>query len=383
MKDFVQIIPLFVLLSLTGCTTKSSYLDKIEPIKESFTEGQTAQYRAISWSDLPNWKKDNHLEALESFKNSCEVMKSDPKWQKVCLEADEESPSDPVSARIFFQRHFLPYEVVADGKKTAGVITGYYLPVLNASRTKSAKYRYAIYKKPADLVVVEADKFGRGKSFRGRITPDQKIVPYYTRAEIDSNEAPLKGDEIVWVDDDIALFFLHIQGSGFAQLESGEMVQINYDGQNGHKYHAIGKTLIEEGKIAKEEISLQSIRSYLLNHPEDKKRILNSNPSYIFFKEGDKTKGVLGTQGARLTNGRSVAVDRGFIDLGSPIFIEFTHPTSSQKISRLTVAQDTGGAIKGAVRVDYFWGDDLDAEINAGNMKSMGKIWLLIPKENL
>lgn len=353
----------------------------IKPIKESFSPNSSAQYRAISWRDLPNWKKDNHLDALESFKNSCKVMGGDPKWQKLCLEAEE--INDPVSARIFYESHFLPYEVIADGVKNDGVITGYYLPLLNGSRTKSKRYRYPIYKKPSDLVVVDAASFGKGKSFRGRLTNEQKVVPYYTREEIDIDNSPLAGSELLWVDDDIALFFLHIQGSGFVKLTSGEIVQVNYDGQNGHPYHAIGRTLIEEGKIEREKMSLQAIRAYLIEHPEDKKRLLNSNPSYIFFKESDKSDGVVGTQGAKLTNHRSVAVDRAFFELGTPLFLEFTHPTNNEKTSLLTVAQDTGGAIKGAVRADYFWGDDEFAEINAGNMKGLGKIWVLLPKENL
>lgn len=384
MKNLAFMSLVFAVLFLAGCAPKSYLNQEYQAVEESFSRNESAIYRSVNWQNLPNWKKDNHAEALSSFVNSCKVMQNDPRWKKVCLEAFEQDLNDSVGARIFFETHFLPYEVIADGQRKKGLITGYYLPVLNGSRTKTERYRYPIYKKPSDLVIVESALFGRNeRSFRGRITADQKIVPYYTRAEIDAPKSPLAGQELLFVDDDIALFFLHIQGSGFVKLPNGERVQVNYDGQNGQKYHAIGKTLIDEGKIARDGVSLQSIRDYLISNPNDKQRVLNTNPSYIFFKEGNISEGVTGTQGAKLTSGRSLAVDRGLIDLGTPIFLEFDHPQKVATVSKLLVAQDTGGAIKGAVRADYFWGESENAEESAGNMKSEGKIWVLLPKEAL
>ncbi|MDR3347326.1 MAG: MltA domain-containing protein, partial [Helicobacteraceae bacterium] len=192
---------------------------------------------------------------------------------------------------------------------------------------------------------------------------------------IDSNRSLLSGNEIFWVDDLVGLFFMHIQGSGLLETEKGEIYQLGYAAQNGHSYYAIGAYLAQSGEIEREDMSMQSIRKWLERHPDRMSEVMFMNKSYIFFEEGNVSLGVFGTQGVPLSAKRSIAVDQSFIPLGAPVFINVGD------LNRLTIAQDTGGAIKGAVRADLFWGQGDEAAKRAGKMKTLGRLYILLPKE--
>lgn len=381
MKKSSAIAALVILLC--GCASlKPSFDAQTTPlIAESFdgAKNQSAVYRPVSWKELGGWKKDDHAEALIAFVKSCEINAAASIWAKTCAEAKETGADDRVSARLFFETHFQPYEVIADGKSRQGLVTGYYLPLLNGSKTKTARFAYPIYKKPSDLVVVDLQAFGvNRKPTRARLTSDGMVTPYYDRAAIDSNASPLAGNELFWVDDPIGLFFMHIQGSGLIRFLSGETRLVGYADQNGRAYYPIGLYLIENGEIARDALSMQSIRAWLEANPKRMREVLNKNPSYIFFEEGNVSVGAFGAQGAPLSPKRSIAVDPSFIPLGAPVFIRAVDPSGD--LSRLCVAQDTGGAIKGATRADFFWGEGFEAEERAGKMRMQSEMWILLPK---
>ena len=362
------------MLFACGCAPKQPFAEADLLIGEPYSShNQSALYRPVAWKALKGWKNDNHSEAIAAFLASCGVMEE--RLQEVCGEAKLIESGDDTSARIFFETYFQPYEVIGDGEKVEGLVTGYYLPLLKGSRKQTARYKYPIYKKPSDMVIIDLNAFGLGrKSVRGRVSSDGKVIPYYDRAAIDQQPQLLKGSELFWVDDPIKLFFMHIQGSGLVQTPDGNIHQLSYASQNGHPYYPIGAYLIENDQIPKAKISMHTIREWLLKNPKQMWSVLHKNPSYIFFEESDIKQGTRGTQGVALTDRRSIAVDPSFISLGTPVFI------SAEEIKKLTIAQDTGGAIKGAVRADFFWGQGSDAETNAGNMKTNGRLFILLPK---
>ena len=216
---------------------------------------------------------------------------------------------------------------------------------------------------------------------RGRLNGN-KVVPYYSRADIDAGRASLQGREILWVDDAVDLFFLQVQGSGRVQLENGETVRIGYADQNGHPYVSIGRKLVEQGELSLEQASLQGIKQWGLRNPDKLGALFNQNPSYVFFRElPPSPNGPPGALGLPLTAGRSLAVDPRAIALGSLVYLATTWPNSTQALNRLMLAQDTGGAIKGAVRADFFWGFGEEAAQNAGSMRQSGRLWILLPRE--
>ncbi|MDR2151640.1 MAG: murein transglycosylase A [Helicobacteraceae bacterium] len=383
MKTHLKALSALCAVLLCGCAAIKPSFDAQTPlIAEPFneTKNQSAVYRPVSWKALSGWKKDDHGEALTAFVKSCDRLAASPLWTKVCAEAKETSADDRVSARLFFETHFQPYEVIADGTNKEGLITGYYLPLLNGDRQKSKRFAYPIYKKPADLVVVDLRSFGINarKEARGRLSSDGRITPYYDRAAIDSNASLLAGNELLWVDDPIGLFFMHIQGSGLIRLPNGETRLVGYAEQNGRSYYPIGSHLVQIGAIRRDALSMQSIRAWLKANPQKMRETLNKNPSYIFFEERDANMGAFGALGAPLSPKRSIAVDPSFIPLGAPVFISAID--QSNDISRLCVAQDTGGAIKGAARADFFWGEGFEAEERAGKMRMQSAMWILLPK---
>jgi membrane-bound lytic murein transglycosylase A len=210
---------------------------------------------------------------------------------------------------------------------------------------------------------------------------DGKFVPYPTRSEIDAGALAGKGYELLWVDDAVDAFFLHVQGSGRVVMEDGKVVRLGFAGRNGHSYVAIGRELIEQGAIPRERMSMQAIRAWLAAHPDQAGPVMASNPSFIFFRIIDG-EGPIGAEGVPLTPGRSLAVDPEFVPLGLPIWLDTTDPLDPrQPLRRLVVAQDTGAAIKGPVRGDLFWGFGENAAARAGAMKQQGRYFLLLPKK--
>ena len=286
------------------------------------------------------------------------------------------------AARSFFEQHFTPYHVASAESGDEGLITGYYEPLLRGNRKPVGRYRYPLYGVPDDLVAVDLGELYpelRNMRLRGRLE-GRRLVPYPARAEIESAHAPLRGKEIAWVDDPIDLFFLHIQGSGRVQLDSGETIRVGYADQNGHPYRSIGRLLVERGELALEQASMQSIKAWGRANPDRLGELLNSNASYVFFRELPATaNGPPGSLGVPLTARRSIAVDQRFVPLGAPVFIATTWPNTSRPLNRLMLAQDTGGAIRGAVRADFFWGYGEAAGREAGRMKQRLRMWVLLP----
>jgi membrane-bound lytic murein transglycosylase A len=339
---------------------------------------------AASWMDLPDWGRESLRDSLEAFARGCPELARQATWQAACAAA----AAVPASASereiaAFFEGTFDPHQVVNADETTAGMVTGYYEPLLRGSRTRTRTFRYPIYAVPQDLVVVDLSTVYpdlKHKRLRGRLDGN-RVVPYYARSDIDRDDTPLKGLEIAWVDDAVELFFLHIQGSGQVQLENGERLRVGYAEQNGHPFRSVARLLIQRGELPPERTSMQGIKDWARRHPSKVRQFMNANPSYVFFKELEPgLAGPIGTLGVPLTAERSIAVDPRVIPLGVPVYLATTYPNSPRPLNRLMVAQDTGGAINGGVRADFFWGFGDAAGSLAGRMKQSGRMWVLLPK---
>lgn len=352
---------------------------------------------AVSFADLPGWEQDRPDAALAAFRLTCgrwskqaddrsiggqdDLAGTVGAWRSVCAEARRAT-----DARLFFETEFIPF-AAANHADREGLFTGYYEPLLRGSRNRDDTYRYPLYRRPADLVSVDLGQFDpelKGRRIGGRVQ-DGRLVPYADRAAIDRGALNGRGLELLWVDDSVDRFFLEIQGSGQVRLPDGAIVRVGYADQNGRPYRAIGKDLIEIGAIPREQMSMQAIREWLEANPREAPGVMARNPSVVFFtelKDLAAADGPLGAQGVPLTPGRSLAVDRKFLPLGAPIWLDTTAPTpgGDQPLRRLVIAQDTGGAIRGPVRGDLFWGAGPEAEHLAGHMKSPGRLYLLLPR---
>ncbi|MDI1360719.1 murein transglycosylase A [Methylotenera sp.] len=324
-----------------------------------------------------------------AWMQSCSTLINKPMWQRVCNAATQlnsQTANKPNSEAIlaYFKQNFSVYKTTNIDGTDSGLITGYYEPILRGSRFKSAKYPNPLYQVPTDLVTVELDSLFpelKYKRVRGRLVGN-KLVPYYNRADIESDAAPLKGREFMYIDDIIDVFYLQVQGSGLVQLESGEQVHVGYADQNGMTYNSIGRLLVERGELTMANASMNGIKNWARNNPAKLRELLNSNPSYVFFRELPAgLPGPLGALGVPILAERVVAIDPKYVPLGAPVFLSTTEPNSSKPLKRLMMAQDTGGAIKGGVRADFYWGDGNEAGAKAGAMKQAGKIWVFLPKE--
>ncbi|MCY4549933.1 MAG: MltA domain-containing protein [Defluviicoccus sp.] len=356
--------------------------------------GANPALEPVSFADLPGWAADRHAEALVAFRRSCTRPMRYPAqagadaerfgraqdWRSVCAAAAHIADGDEAAARDFFERRFRPFRVVGKDGDT-GLITGYYEPELAGARQRSDAYKVPLHTRPRDLVTVDLSEFGDGfdgERLAGRVE-DGRLKPYYSRAQIVDGALAGQGLEIIWVADPIEAFFLQIQGSGRVRLPDGEILRLGYAATNGRPYTAIGRELVAEGALALETVSLQSIRAWLRANPERRRDILDRNRSYVFFREL-RGEGPIGSQGVALTPGRSLAVDRRFLPLGVPLWIDTPDPLDPENpLRRLTVAQDTGGAIRGAVRADLFCGAGREAEERAGRMRSPGRYYVLLP----
>ncbi len=359
-----------LLILLNGCSTVSPPPPGIN--------------KAICWDTLAGWQQDTLSEALPALRQQCpRLSKSQPEWKTICSAIDTLPLTTDDEMRDFFEEHFIPHNIIGTAGKNQGLITGYYEPTLNGSMQPNPRYKYPLYQPPKDMLTVKlGSRFPELKDqrVRGRIEGNT-VIPYYSRQEIDNSDSPLKGQEILWVDDADAAFFLHIQGSGRIQLADGSMIGVGYADQNGHPYVAIGKKLIEQGELTREEVSLDTIRQWLSSHPAEADILKNQNPSYVFFNvRKDLEFGPRGSLNVPLTPERSAAVDRKIIPLGTPLWITTTLPGSNETYQRLVFAQDTGGAINGPVRADMFFGRGERAEKLAGEMKQTGSIYALLPK---
>ena len=335
------------------------------------------EWTRAAWNQLANWDKDRHAEAWRAFLASCSVLTRQPAWARACAEAETAAIMD---AKGFFERQFTPWRMSG---ATSSMVTGYYEPLLNGSRTRRAPYLTPLYAAPSDLLTIDLGDLRpdlKGQRLRGRLDGN-RVVPYYDRAAIDGGKAPVAGRELVYVDDPVEAFFLEVQGSGRIKLDTGETVRLNYANQNGHPYRSIGRYLIDKGELKLEQASMQGIRAWAKANPARLNELLHANPSYVFFRESqaDARTGPQGAMGLPLTTERSIAVDPAFVPLGAPVWLVTTYPNTTRPLERLMLAQDTGGAIRGPQRADFFWGFGDEAGREAGRMRQTGELWLLWP----
>jgi len=348
----------------------------------------TLRYERVPFDTLPGWREDDAAAALQAFLAGCVALKSKPDWQSVCERALAPPLREPGAARQFFESQFEPWRVAYDdetGRRSeTGLITGYYEPVLRGARKPGGGYNTPLYGVPDDLLTIElSDLYPqlRGERVRGRVQ-GRKVVPYPERAVIDANPA-LRGKELVWVDDPLDAFLLQVQGSGRVQLPDGQVIRVAYGDQNGQPYKAIARYLVQKGELTVEQATVPGLRQWLAAHPQRLQEVLNSNPSVVFFREEklvDARLGPKGALGVPLTAGRSVAIDPRNLPLGAPLFLATREPGGGAALQRLVMAQDTGGAIRGVVRADLFWGLGTQAGERAGIMREPGRLWLLWPK---
>ena len=340
-----------------------------------------------SWSDLPGWRDDDVAAAWPAFLVSCRGVAGKPHgagWKRVCdlaKAADGKPEHDP---RRFFESHLKPYAIQAGDGKASGLVTGYYEPLLRGSRSRGPGFEQPVRGVPDDLLTIDLSAVFpelKDKRVRGRLEGN-KVVPYWTRAEIAARGDKLPARTLLYVDDAVELFFLQVQGSGRIRLQDGSIVRLNYGDQNGYPYQSIGRVLVDRGELKLEDASMQGIQAWARANPARLNDLLNANPSYVFFREVPNSKdGPVGALGVPLTAERSIAIDPRSVPLGSPVYLATTRPNSTRPLNRLVMAQDTGSAIKGAVRADFFWGYGKEAGELAGRMKQSGRMWLLLPPE--
>jgi membrane-bound lytic murein transglycosylase A len=339
------------------------------------------------WSDLPGWNEDDQAAAWPAFIASCRGVASKPhgaSWKRTCdlaRAADGKPGHDP---RRFFENQLKPYAILAADGNATGLVTGYYEPLLRGSRTRVKGYEQPVRGVPDDLLTIDLGTVFpelKDKRVRGRLEGN-KVVPYWSRAEIAARGDKVPSRTLLYVDDAVELFFLQVQGSGRVNLPDGTTVRLNYADQNGYPYQSIGRVLVDRGELKLEDASMQGIQAWARANPGRLDELLNSNPSYVFFREAPNGNGgPVGALGVPLTAGRSIAVDPRSVPLGAPVFLATTRPNSTKPLNRLMLAQDTGSAITGAVRADFFWGFGKEAGEQAGRMKQSGRMWVLLPPE--
>jgi len=356
-----------------------------------------------SFKKIIGWNGDRHDQALAAFIRSCAKMQKIPfgsvldpisgvsgDWQKTCKIASTLPVDRPDLARRFFETRFQPFLATTDGRPK-GLFTGYFEIELKGSWLRKEPYTTPIYERPPELVEANLGAFKnslKGQKLQGKVVAGQ-FMPFEDRGDIEAGALSGRGLELIWVDSPIDAFFLHVQGSGRVMMDDGTIIRIGYAARNGHPYYSIGQELIKMGELKRERVSMQSIRSWLQDHPRKAAQLMATNRSFIFFRIIDgglksigKQHGPVGAQGVTLTPGRSLAVDRSHIPLGTPIWLDTTDPVNTNEpLRRLVVAQDTGSAIKGPVRGDLFWGFGDMAATKAGLMKQTGRYFLLLPKK--
>ena len=323
----------------------------------------------VGWGDLPAWGGDRASELWPALLRGCERPAAD--WAALCLHARASASAafSDDAARAWLQQHLTPYRVETLEGATEGLITGYYEPLIEAARLPGGRFRVPLYALPADLATRK---------------------PYYTRQQIDAlpaAQAGLRGRVLAYVADPLDALILQIQGSGRLDLldadGSRRLVRVAFAGHNDHPYKSVGRWLIEQGELSAAQASWPGIKAWARKNPQRVNDMLWSNPRVVFFREEalpDPQIGPKGAQGVALTPGRSIAVDALSIPYGTPVWLDSTEPLSAAPLRRLVMAQDTGSAITGAVRADYFWGWGIDAEQQAGRMKQPLRLWVLWPR---
>lgn len=355
-----------VLLASCGGSAIKSGLNA-PPTGAPIISGQRAAGRmvAVSWQQVPGWQDDSLLGATAALRQNCSRLSQQPTWRRACAAAQQLDDLDMNAARQFFEAYFTPFQFANTDGTLDGLVTGYYEPLLRGSRTRHGPYQYALYRWPY-----------RYKA--GTALP--------VRAQLESSGV-LAGNELVWVDDPIEAFFLQVQGSGRVTMEDGTTMRVGFGGTNNQPYKSIGRELLDRRELTPAQATMQGIKAWAKANPARVDALLDVNPRFVFFREMPGTEtlaagvgtGPIGALGVPLTPERSIAVDPSSIPLGTPVFLQTTRPLSNSPMNRLVFAQDTGSAIKGGVRADYFWGLGDDAGDLAGRMKQTGRMWLLMP----
>jgi len=410
MKHFI--VPAIASILLLSCAPQS--VDTGDVFAPPTSESKDYSLIPSVFGDVPGWNDDDLSGFATAYQRSCTPLLKrnsqsffgkdsrfgkNQEWQILCRKFNKINQNHQQTIRRFFEDNFTPHLVISGVvdqdiykkyvmnpmplAKSTGLFTGYYEAALNGSRTKQGAYQYPLRARPSDLVMVDLGKFRdelKGQRIAGRVNSG-RLSPYESHEEIINGELPADQDKpLVWVDDPIDAFFIQIQGSGTITLDDGTMMRVGYAGQNGHPYYAIGRELIAMGVLTKDTVSMQSIRAWMEANPDKAQDLMIKNKSYVFFKEIEG-EGPVGGSGIALTPLRSLAIDHSIIPYHMPVWLGATHPRSDKgPINRLMVTQDTGGAIRGAIRGDVFWGFGSEAEDFAGEMKSQGRYWFLLPK---
>lgn len=375
----------------------------ISSIVDTAPRSLAGQYVAVGWSDLPGWQADDMRNVWALFLRNCAGLmrptggslttppRATPRvWQPVCQAATQSAtapnPQDPAAIKRFLQTYLKPWRIQSAGAPAIGTATGYYEPLVRGSRRQGGPYQWPLYTVPTDLLTIDLGSIYpelAGKAMRGKVVGN-KVVPFDNRSEIAKGNRPVTA--IVYVNDPVDNFFLQVQGSGRVQLvegpDAGQTIRVAYADHNGHPYVSIGKWLADQGQMQLAQTSMQNIRAWAQRNPSRVQEMLNANPRVVFFKEEpitDPSQGPKGAYGIPLAARRSIAVDPTFVPLGSPVFLATTMPASNEPLNRLMFAQDTGTAIRGAARADFFWGFGDQAGALAGRMKQKTQMWVLWP----
>ena len=365
---------------LAACTSPQIVAPTTPPPAKP--EPITAVYKQTDWVALPNWPGEQLTTTWPSWLNSCKKLISRPVWKDICADAVMLAPQDDASIQAFFERYFNPWQIETNTGVNTGLVTGYYEPLLKGS-LEPKEGSVPFYAVPDNLLVLDMIKQYpdlKGKRLRGRLEGARTVIPYWSRQEIAEGKMANNAKVLAWADDAVEAFFMEVQGSGRIQLEDGSLVRLGYADQNGYPYKSIGKWLIEQGELTADKASMQSIQAWAKANPQRLQEMLNANPSVVFFRLLTGNEGPIGALNVPLTDEASAAVDPKFVPLGSPIYLSTTRPNDNAPLNRLIQAQDTGGAIAGPIRVDYFWGFGAAAGQLAGRMKQKGQVWILWPK---
>lgn len=378
----------------------------LSALPDSAARTLAGRYQVAPWSELPGWSADDLSGYWPIFLRNCKGLmrrtggslttpaRATPRaWQPVCAAAIDPArapaANDSESIRRFLQTYLQPWRVIgADGRPATNTVTGYYEPLVRGSRRQGGPYQWPLYGVPDDLLTIDLGALYpdlAGKRVRGKLD-GKRVVPYDTRANIEASGK--RPPVVVWVDDPVDNFFLQVQGSGRVQLtdgpDSGKTIRVAYADHNGQPYMSIGRWLIDRGELTADQASMQNIRAWAQRNPKRVPEMLNANPAVVFFREEpviDPEQGPKGAYSIPLAPKRSVAIDPTFVPLGAPIYLATTLPASDRPLQRLVFAQDTGTAIKGAARADFYWGYGETAGQQAGRMKQRGQMWMLWPKQ--
>jgi membrane-bound lytic murein transglycosylase A len=367
----VTVFAIVITSLLVGCSTPptrgAGYRSGGLGAAPSSYSSSIASFNAISWQALPGWQEDDLSQAWPAWLRSCEALRKrggEINWRQVCAQTASVSGRDNQAIRRYFENYFQAYEIRNNAGGETGLITGYYEPVMNGSQTRTSVYNVPLYAYPTAW-------------------KKSKPNPGPPRAELMGSGA-LKGSEIAWVQDPVAAAFMQIQGSGKIRLEDGRILRLGFAGTNDQPFKSFAQWLLDRKEITRNEATMQGISQWAKRNPDRVNEMLNANPRFVFFKElpgnVEADLGPTGALGVPLTSERSIAIDLQAIPLGAPVFLATTKPLSSQTLQKLMMAQDTGKAIVGGVRADYYWGSGETAGEMAGRMKQNGKMWLLLPR---